>query len=49
MDESREQLRWIENGYKRKTGITYHETSGIDTPEDMEKALTFLKQINKNI
>lgn len=37
--ESLEQLRWLENGYKIKTGITYQETIGIDTPEDMEKAL----------
>lgn len=39
MAESLEQLRWIENGYKIKTGITHLETIGIDTPEDMEKAL----------
>jgi 3-deoxy-manno-octulosonate cytidylyltransferase (CMP-KDO synthetase) len=37
--ESLEQLRWIENGYKIKTGITYEETIGIDTPEDLERAL----------
>jgi 3-deoxy-manno-octulosonate cytidylyltransferase (CMP-KDO synthetase) len=42
--ESLEQLRWIENGYKIKTGITTHETIGIDTPEDMEKALIFLNR-----
>ena len=41
--ESLEQLRWLENGYRIQTGITYHETIGIDTPEDMEKAITFLK------
>lgn len=40
--ESLEQLRWLENGYKIKTGITEVETVGIDTPEDMEKALRFL-------
>lgn len=37
--ESLEQLRWIENGYSIKAGITYEETIGIDTPEDMERAL----------
>ena len=42
--ESLEQLRWLENGYKIKVGITSQETIGIDTPEDMEKALAFLKQ-----
>ena len=42
--ESLEQLRWLENGYKIKVGITSQETIGIDTPEDMEKALAFLKK-----
>ena len=37
--ESLEQLRWIENGYTIKAGITHEETIGIDTPEDLEKAL----------
>lgn len=40
--ESLEQLRWLENGYRIKAGITHRETIGIDTPEDMEKALAFL-------
>ena len=40
--ESLEQLRWLENGYKIKVGITEHETIGIDTPEDLAKALTLL-------
>ncbi len=40
--ESLEQLRWLENGYIIKTGITHEETIGIDTPEDMEKALKYL-------
>lgn len=41
--ESLEQLRWLENGYKIKVGITRQETIGIDTSEDMQKALEFLK------
>lgn len=41
--ESLEQLRWIENGYKIKVGFTDIETIGIDTPEDMEKALRLLQ------
>lgn len=40
--ESLEQLRWIENGYRIKVGITTRETIGIDTPEDMENALKLL-------
>ncbi len=36
--ESLEQLRWIENGYKIKVGITDCPTIGIDTPADLEAA-----------
>lgn len=43
--ESLEQLRWLENGYKIKVGITHVETIGIDTPEDLERAEEFLKNI----
>lgn len=41
--ESLEQLRWIENGYHIRVGYTDVETIGIDTPEDMEKAMIFLR------
>jgi 3-deoxy-manno-octulosonate cytidylyltransferase (CMP-KDO synthetase) len=41
--ESLEQLRWIENGFKIKVAVTPLETVGIDTPEDIAKALAFLK------
>ncbi|MDR0733012.1 MAG: 3-deoxy-manno-octulosonate cytidylyltransferase [Dysgonamonadaceae bacterium] len=34
--ESLEQLRWIENGYTIKAGITEEETLSIDTPEDLK-------------
>lgn len=40
--ESLEQLRWIENGYRIRVGVTDIETIGIDTPQDMERALRFL-------
>lgn len=40
--ESLEQLRWIENGYKIKVGVTHLETIGIDTPDDLDKAVAML-------
>lgn len=40
--ESLEQLRWLENGYTIKAGITEVETIGIDTPQDLERAEQFL-------
>ncbi|MDR1524775.1 MAG: 3-deoxy-manno-octulosonate cytidylyltransferase [Tannerella sp.] len=41
--ESLEQLRWLQNGYRIKAGITNLDTIGIDTPGDMEKALAYLR------
>lgn len=42
--ESLEQLRWLQNGYKIKVGITEIETIGIDTPEDLMNAEKYLLQ-----
>ena len=42
--ESLEQLRWLQAGYRIKVGTTHVETIGIDTPEDLERAKTFLSQ-----
>ena len=45
--ESLEQLRWIQNGYRIRVGITEQETVGIDTPEDLERAEEFLRRGNE--
>lgn len=41
--ESLEQLRWLQNGYRIRVGLTNIETVGIDTPEDLTRAEEFLK------
>ena len=42
--ESLEQLRWLENGYVIKVGISDVETIGIDTPQDLARAEKFLQE-----
>jgi len=42
--ESLEQLRWLQNGYRIKVGLTDVETVGIDTPEDLARAERFLSE-----
>ncbi len=41
--ESLEQLRWLQNGFKIKMGLTTYESHCIDTPEDVEKILHFIQ------
>lgn len=41
--ESLEQLRWLEYGYRIRVLQTQQSTIGIDTPEDMEKAIAYLR------
>lgn len=37
LNERLEQLRWLENGYKIKVGITTFESISVDVPKDIEK------------
>jgi 3-deoxy-manno-octulosonate cytidylyltransferase (CMP-KDO synthetase) len=37
--ECLEQLRWLEHGFIIQTAVTTHDSVGIDTPEDLFKAI----------
>ncbi len=42
--ESLEQLRWLQAGYEIRTFVTqYEDTIGIDTEEDLEKAMAYIR------
>ena len=42
--ERLEQLRWLENGYCIRVGVTDTPTIGIDTPQDLEIAIEWYKR-----
>ena len=45
--ERLEQLRWLQNGYRIKVGLTDVETVGIDTPDDLQRAEAFLRGLDE--
>lgn len=45
--ESLEQLRWLQNGYRIKVGLTDQETVGIDTPSDLKRAEQYLRDLRQ--
>ncbi len=42
--ESLEQLRWLDHGYRIHVGVTDIPTIGIDTPEDLAKAVEWYRR-----
>ena len=42
--ERLEQLRWLENGYRIRVGVTLIPTIGIDTPEDLKNAIEWYRK-----
>lgn len=44
--ESLEQLRWLTHGFAIRTAETELETIGIDTPDDVARALAYLQQVS---
>ena len=45
LDRKLEQMRWLDNGYKIKVGITQYESLSIDNQDDLRKVIDFLNSI----
>lgn len=45
--ESLEQLRWLQNGYRIKVGVSECRTIGIDTLADLEAARHYLESLSR--
>lgn len=46
--EKLEQLRALENGYRIKVTPVNYEPLSVDTPEDLQKVITYVSHLNKN-
>jgi 3-deoxy-manno-octulosonate cytidylyltransferase (CMP-KDO synthetase) len=46
LEEDLEQLKVLENGYKMKVIKVDHEAHGVDTPEDVEKIESLMRERN---
>ncbi|HQH10956.1 MAG TPA: 3-deoxy-manno-octulosonate cytidylyltransferase, partial [Candidatus Sumerlaeota bacterium] len=46
--ECLEQIRFLENGYKIKVVETTHDSTGIDTPEDLQSLKDMIKNSEVN-
>jgi len=49
LSESLEQLRVLENGYKIKVIETKEKILGVDTPEDLNRVINYIKEYNIKI
>ena len=45
LERQLEQMRWLDNHFKIKAGITAFESISIDTPNDVEKAILHYNQL----